>query len=93
VQAAHAQVGVVQRVGLGVGDDLGQPVRPAAVAALDVGILEPFGARVADRHITPESPHPPILVLSKDLRKAAWDSPRGLRRYPMPAGERVLIQV
>ncbi len=95
MQAAHAQVGVVKRLGLGVGDDLGQPIRPAAVAAFAVGVLEPLGARVADRHVTPESRHPTIVApratgAEQGPPEAACDSHRGLRRYPMPvAGTRV----
>ena len=50
--------------------------------ALAVGVFEPFGARVADRHITPESSHPSILAMSKNLREAGMGFAQRIEAVP-----------
>ena len=59
---AYSEVGVLQWLVLGVGDELGQPIRPAPVAALLVGVLQALGAGVADGHVAVERPHDPIFT-------------------------------
>ena len=61
-QTADGEIGVLQRLVLGVGDQLSKPVGPAAVAALTVGVDQTLGAGVADGDVAVEGGHPPIVA-------------------------------
>ena len=54
-QSPDGQVGVLQHLVLTVGDVLGQPVGPAAVAAVGVGVFQALGGGVADRDVSGET--------------------------------------
>jgi len=58
-QAADGEVRVLQRLILMVGNVLSQPVSPAAVAAVPIGIFESFCGGVANRHVATKRCHNP----------------------------------
>ena len=60
--APDGEVRILQRLVLTIGDVLRQPVGPAAVATVSVGIFQSLRTGIADRHIATKCCHDPIVT-------------------------------